>query len=88
MGGVEATAVIMLLVGFLGGVMVGIIVIVSVASRREDRRHSLTGEAPGPASEGARWLTGVGVRGDQFVSAGLRRGAGQNEDAHGRELDQ
>jgi len=72
MSGMEAVAAIMVLVGFLGGVMTGIIVIVSVASRREDRHYSLTGKAPDATCEGTRWLAGVGVRGDRFLSSRMR----------------
>ncbi len=65
MHGFEVAA-IMLLIGFLGGVLAGIVVIVSVASRREDRYYSLTGEAPDAACRGARWLVGMGARGSGF----------------------
>jgi hypothetical protein len=68
MGGVDAVAAIMLLVGFLGGVMAGIVVIVSVASRRDP----LTEEAPGPMYAGARRVNGVGVRGYRSDSTGRR----------------
>lgn len=87
MSNLEAVLAVMALVGFLGGVMVGVIVIVSAAFRHEDKRYSLTGKAPGPACEGARWLTGVGVRGDDYLSAlrggaaaGIRTIQGQDQD--------
>lgn len=44
---------------FLGGVAMGILVIVSLAINREDRRLSLPGPAPDAAARGARVLTGV-----------------------------
>jgi hypothetical protein len=56
-----AVAIGMILVfgtGFLGG----IIVMVAVAVRREDKSHSLTGEPPGAAARGVRRLVGVGLR--------------------------
>lgn len=68
MGGIEAGEVIALLAIFLGGVTFGVLVIVSVAIRREDRRSTFTREstlsrrAPGAAGRGARLLTGVGSR--------------------------
>jgi hypothetical protein len=56
-----AVAIGMVLVfgtGFLGG----IIAMVAVAVRREDRSHSLTGAPPGAAARGVRRLVGVGLR--------------------------
>jgi len=47
---------------FLGGVVTGVITVVALAVRREDRRYSLTGAAPDRMSRSARWLTGVGLR--------------------------
>jgi hypothetical protein len=44
---------------FLGGIVVGIIVVVAVAVRREDRRYTLAGEAPGRLARGTRRLTGM-----------------------------
>jgi hypothetical protein len=79
MNGVEVVMMaISLLIAMVGGIVIGVIVIVSAASRREDRLYSLTGEAPGPACEGARWLTGVGVRG--YGSAPAGRAGGESGD--------
>jgi hypothetical protein len=53
---------------FVAGVAVGVIVLVSVGIRREERdflrtgRVSLTRQAPGRVSHGARSLNGVYVR--------------------------
>ena len=47
---------------FLGGVVTGVITVVAMAVRREDRRYSLTSAAPDRMSRSARWLTGVGLR--------------------------
>jgi hypothetical protein len=74
MGGIGAVIAIFLLVAFLGGVFIGVIVIASLASRREDDLHSLTGKAPSPACEGTRRLTGAHARGSGFVSSAMRSG--------------
>ena len=44
------------------GLVIGIIAIVAMAVRREDRQYSLTRQAPGIAARGVRRLTGVGLR--------------------------
>jgi hypothetical protein len=91
MGSIGAVFAIFLLIAFLGGMFIGVIVIASLASRREDDLHSLTGEAPGPACEGTRRLTGAHTRGSGFVSAAIRSGRGARtgpdggEDAPGQE---
>ena len=88
MAGIDVGEVaIILLIVFIAGAMGGVVLVVSFASLREDRRYSLTGEAPGPVCAGARWLTGAGVRGVRFVSAGLRGDADADGDAQGLEPD-
>lgn len=57
-----ANAIAMTIALFLGGVMTGVIVVVALAVRREDRRYSLLGEAPDRLSKSARMLNGVGRR--------------------------
>jgi hypothetical protein len=47
---------------FFGGVVVGIIAVVAVAVRREDRAYTLVGDAPNRMSQSARRLTGLGRR--------------------------
>ncbi len=47
---------------FLGGVVTGVITVVALAVRREDRRYSLTGAAPDRMSRSARRLTGLSLR--------------------------
>jgi hypothetical protein len=47
------------------GIVIGIVFIVSIASRREERLFSLWGKAPDPACQGARRLLGVWVRGER-----------------------
>jgi hypothetical protein len=47
---------------FLGGIVVGVIAVVAIAVRREDRRYTLAGEAPGRLARRTRRLTGVARR--------------------------
>jgi hypothetical protein len=51
--------VVACVVVFLAGVAFGIIAVVSVAVRREDRRGTLRNDAPGLASREARRLTRI-----------------------------
>ncbi|HTX27101.1 MAG TPA: hypothetical protein VME19_08805 [Streptosporangiaceae bacterium] len=44
---------------FLGGIMIGVLAVMAVAIRREDRRHTLVGEAPDRMSRNTRRLTGM-----------------------------
>jgi hypothetical protein len=74
MGSIGAAFAIILLIAFLGGVFIGVIVLASLASRREDHLHSLTGEAPDPVCAGTRRLTGAYTRGSGFLSAAMRSG--------------
>ena len=55
-------AIAMIIALFLAGVVTGVIVVVALAVRREDRRYSLHDEAPDRLSKGARTLNGVGRR--------------------------
>ena len=59
MAGVVVVVIIAL---FLGGIAVGVIGVVAVSVRREDRHYSLGGDAPDRVSQSARWLNGVGRR--------------------------
>jgi hypothetical protein len=59
MSGVEAAVAIFLLIAFIGGAVIGVVVIVSVAARREDRMFSLTREAPDAMCRGARRVVGL-----------------------------
>jgi hypothetical protein len=47
---------------FAVGAAAGILGVVSVAIRREERNFSLTGEAPDPVTRAGRWLNGLHVR--------------------------
>jgi hypothetical protein len=62
MSGGIAVAGIVLFVIFLFGVLFGVLVIVSRAFNREDRRKSLRGTPPDAACSGTRWLVGVSRR--------------------------
>ena len=63
MSSVEVAVGIGILGVFVLGIAIGIVLVVSFASRREDRLYSLWGDAPDPACRGARRLLGVWVRG-------------------------
>ena len=76
MSGIEVAVAMALLIAFTGGVVIGVVVLVSVASRREDRLYTLTGQAPDAICRGARRLTGVWTRGWPANPApGLKIGA-------------
>lgn len=47
----------------LGVFTIGVLVMVAVAVRQEDRRFSLYDAAPGPAAQATRWLTRFGASG-------------------------
>jgi hypothetical protein len=47
---------------FLGGLVTGVIAVIAIAVRREDRSCSLAGDAPDRLSGNTRRLTGVGRR--------------------------
>lgn len=65
MSGIEIAAAMGVLFAFAIGIVIGVVLIVSVASRREDSQFSLWGEAPDPACRGARRLVGLWVLGDR-----------------------
>jgi hypothetical protein len=44
------------------GIMAGVIAMVALAIRKEDKLRSLTQQAPSAATRGARRLNGVGLR--------------------------
>jgi hypothetical protein len=66
MSGIEATDAIWILAIFLGGIVLGMVVIVSAAIKREERRFTLGKAAPDALTRGARMLIGVGSRGDRI----------------------
>ena len=65
MSGVEVVAAMVILFAFAIGIVIGVVLIASIASRREDRLYSLWGEAPDAACLGVRRLVGIYVRGDR-----------------------
>lgn len=86
MSGSDAGVAILLLIVFITGVSAGIVVIVAVASRREDRLGSLTGAAPDRACQGARRLVGAGFRG-HYAPAVLSPDQDGNGGPRGQEPD-
>ena len=66
MSGIEAAEAIGILAIFLGGIVLGVVLIVSAAIRREDRRFSLSGAAPDSLAQGARMVMRVGSRGERI----------------------
>lgn len=70
MSGSAASVAYLILAAFLGGFALGVVAMVSVAVRKEDRQYSLSGAAPGAAARGARWLTRFGGSGSHFVPRG------------------
>jgi hypothetical protein len=65
MRGIEASDAIGILAIFLGGIVLGVVLIVSAAIKREERRLSLGGAAPDFLTQGARILIRVGSRGER-----------------------
>jgi hypothetical protein len=70
MGGNAAATGFIFLAIFLGGAVIALLATVAVAVRKEDRRYSLSGAAPGMLARGARRLTGFGCSGSHFVPRG------------------
>ena len=68
MGSVEVAVAIVIVVVFALGIAIGIVLVVSFASRREDRLLSLWGEAPGPACGARAAARECWVRGGRPVS--------------------
>ena len=82
MNSVEVAAAIVILVAFAIGIVIGVVLVVSFASRREDRLNSLWGEAPDPACRSVRRLVGAGVLGGrpQSESHGHDDDTGQGQE--------
>jgi hypothetical protein len=55
------------------GVMAGVIAMVAIAIRKEDRLRSLTRQPPSAAARGSRRLNGVGLRDITLRDAGEAR---------------
>jgi hypothetical protein len=56
-------AVIAIGFGLSAGLVTGVLAMIAVAVRKEDRQYSLTSPARGVTARGVRRLTGVGMRG-------------------------
>jgi hypothetical protein len=70
MSGSAASVAYLILAVFLGGIALGVVAMVAVAVRKEDRLFSLSGAAPSAATRGARWLTRFGGSGSHFRPRG------------------
>ena len=70
MNGSAASVAYLILATFLGGVTLGIVAMVAIAIKREDRLYSLSGAAPGAAARGARFLTRFGGAGSHYPPRG------------------
>ena len=70
MNGSAASVAYLILATFRGGVTLGIVAMVAIAIRREDRLYSLFGAAPGAAARGARFLTRFGGAGSHYRPRG------------------
>jgi hypothetical protein len=70
MSGSAASVAYLILAVFFGGVTLGVVAMVAVAIRKEDRQYSLSGAAPGAAARGARRLTRFGGAGSHFRPRG------------------
>lgn len=66
MSGSAALEAYGILAGFGAGIVIGVIAVVAVAIRREDKRYSLSRAAPGPMAGGVRWLTSFGSVGTHY----------------------
>jgi hypothetical protein len=65
MSGIQAAHALEILAIFLGGIALGVLVIVSIAIKREERRRSLRGAAPDLVTHGARILVRFASRGER-----------------------
>lgn len=63
MSDIEVQTAIGFIIVLVAGICIGIIILVSFAYRREDRRGSIADPAPDIVCRGARRLTGVGTIG-------------------------
>ena len=68
-----AVIIVIAVLTFVAGAVVGAILLVSWGIRREERNFSLTRQAPGLASQGARQVTGLWVRRRTDLDPALER---------------
>jgi hypothetical protein len=71
---IMAGVVVVAVAVFIAGVVMGVVAVVAIAVRREDRRYTLAVDAPDRLSRTSRRLTGVGRR---DLDAEFLRPAGQ-----------
>ena len=57
-----ASVVVVAVAVFIAGLVMGVVAVVAIAVRREDRRYTLAVDAPDGLSRTTRRLTGVGRR--------------------------
>jgi hypothetical protein len=57
-----ASVVVVAVAVFVAGVVMGVIAVIAIAVRREDRHYTLAVDAPDRLSKTTRRLTGVGRR--------------------------
>ena len=57
-----ASVVVIAVAVFISGAVMGVIAVIAIAVRREDRRYTLAVDAPDRLSRTTRRLTGVGRR--------------------------
>jgi hypothetical protein len=59
---IMASVVVVAVSVFIAGAVIGVIAVIAIAVRREDRRYTLAVDAPDRMSKTTRRLTGVGRR--------------------------
>ena len=67
MNGSAASVAYWILPLVLGVFTIGVLAMVALAVRKEDRRFSLSGAAPGAAARATRWLTRFGGSGPRIL---------------------
>ena len=71
---IMASVVVVAITVFIAGLVMGVVAVIAIAVRREDRRYTLAVDAPDRMSKTTRRLTGVGRR---DLDAEFLRPAGQ-----------
>ena len=70
MSGSAVSVLFLTLAVFFAVLMLGVVAMIAVAVRKEDRLFSLSAAAPGAMARRARWLTGFGGAGSHFEPRG------------------
>ncbi len=81
-----AIVVVAIVIIFIFGMIAGIVILVSVASHREDKRLRLSREAPDRTTLAGRYLTSLYVRqpGDDAAPTDAARTTGEPRPSSGR----